>query len=269
VAKPCEEALSHAGLEIGDVDTLIATSETHLGFPALAARLHARLLARADCAALDVGGGCLGLVNALHVAKSLLLSGATACVLVATSDVHSHVLTPPKVKGQFGGLFGDGASAFVLQPGSDGRSHDRYFLGEFLFGCQPAYATAIQISLDTHQSYHLRFDGEALARAAVEQLEQTIEDLELRSGVKRDAAAAFATHQPNPRLVDLLARRLGVPSEKFPEVARVNGNLGSSTCGVALCRALAKRAENENIPRAPIFLASLGPGLLWGGAVFH
>jgi 3-oxoacyl-[acyl-carrier-protein] synthase-3 len=108
-----------------------------------------------------------------------------------------------------------------------------------------------------------------LARAAVEQLEETIEALELRSGMKRDSAAAFATHQPNPRLVDLLARRLKVPREKFPDIARVSGNLGSSTCGVALCRALSQHAHGAESSCAPIFLASLGPGLLWGGAVLH
>ncbi len=265
-ANACEGALAVSRVEIGDVDCVIATTETATGFPTLAARLYQSLHPRKDCMALDVGGGCMGLLNAFQVGKSLLLTGAAACVLVVSADVHSLVLTPQRVKGEFGGLFGDGASAFVLRRAEGGAS-PHYALGEFLFGCVPAYANAIQIALEDEHAFHLRFDGEALARAAVEQLEQIIEDLEARSGVTRADVAAFATHQPNPRLVSLLARRLGVPAGKFPEVARTSGNLGASTCGVALCRALTQHASRPQ--RAPIFMASLGPGLLWGGAVLH
>ena len=91
----------------------------------------------------------------------------------------------------------------------------------------------------------------------------------MRTGAKRAAAASFATHQPNPRLLDLLARQLGVPREKFPQVARKFGNLGSSTCGVALALTLAQRDGRPVAERAPIFVAALGPGLLWGGLVLY
>jgi 3-oxoacyl-[acyl-carrier-protein] synthase-3 len=209
------------------------------------------------------------LANALYVGKSLLESGAAGCVLVVTADVHSRILTPQRVRGQFGGLFGDGASAFVLRRVGGAESESCYVLGDFLFGCQGTYASALRIGLDGHHALKLHFEGEALARAAVEQLETLIEDLELRSGQKRSEAAAFATHQPNPRLVDLLARRLGVSRERFPEVARTCGNLGSSTCAVALSHALSQLTALPADERGPIFLASLGPGLLWGGCVME
>ena len=61
----------------------------------------------------------------------------------------------------------------------------------------------------------------------------------------------------------LLAKVTRVPVETFPPIARTAGNLGSSTCGAALHTALL-RACAEGDTR-PIFLASLGPGLLFGG----
>lgn len=264
-ARACEQALAKAGMDIGGVDCIVTTSETHAGFPSFAARLHAQLLAEPNCGALDIGGGCLGAVNALAVAQSLIAAGMFRSVLIVTADVHSRILTPARVRGEFGALFGDGASAFVLRAG-DGQA-GFYSPGEFLFGCDPAAASAIRVGLSRDLSLELDFDGGDLARAAVSRLQELMVGLERRSGARRAAAGAFATHQPNPRLVDLLARHMHVPREKFPAVARQYGNLGSSTCGVALSMALSDCAARPAGQRGPIFVAALGPGLLWGGTV--
>jgi len=66
-------------------------------------------------------------------------------------------------------------------------------------------------------------------------------------------------------LVTLLAKQCGVAAELFPAVARVSGNLGSSTFGVALAKAFEGTHTDKAAKRKPIFLASLGPGLLYGG----
>lgn len=58
----------------GEIGWLIATSETHRAYPSLATELHATLSLPDRCAALDVGGACLGALNALAIAKSLLLA---------------------------------------------------------------------------------------------------------------------------------------------------------------------------------------------------
>jgi hypothetical protein len=63
----------------------------------------------------------------------------------------------------------------------------------------------------------------------------------------------------------LLAKQSNLPASVFPEVARKSGNLGSSTCGVALHVALDAATKMLVSARKPIFLASLGPGLLYGG----
>lgn len=264
--RACEAALARADAGMEAVDCIIATSETHLGFPSLGARLHAALLADKRCAVLDVGGGCLGLVNALAVARALSVSGRHRSILIATADVHSRLLSPARVKGEFGALFGDGASAFVISHAPRGPAGS-YLLGESLLGCDPAGASAVRIFPNQSDGLDLTFDGESLARTAVTLLQETIEDLELRTGVNRQAAAAFATHQPNPRLVALLARQLRVPAEKFPPVAQKLGNLGSSTCGVALSLALSEATARPGKGRGPIFIAALGPGLVWGGTV--
>jgi len=259
-----QQALQRSSCGAAELDWLIATGETFREHPSLAAQLHSRLLARESCAALDVGGACLGLLHGLAVGQALIGCGQASTILVVTSDVHSRILTPQAVPGEFGGLFGDGASAFVLRSGSK-AGNAGYRLGQFRFGCVGQYASAIRIADCGGSKLDVHFDGEALSRAAITRLEKVIEDVELCSNIPRSSLAGLATHQPNPRLVTLLARQCGLPEEKFPPVARKFGNLGSSTSGVALDHILRSSATAGGMVKDPIFLASLGPGLLFGG----
>ena len=266
--RAAEKTLRAVSCSAQEIDWIICTSETHRGFPSLAARLHAQLLVRETCGALDAGGACLGLLHALVVAQAMIDSRRAQTILVVTSDVHSTVLIPGRVSGEFGGLFGDGASAFLLRSAPANLQKPgptQYALGEFSFGCSGQYAGAIRVADEAGLKLQVHFDGEALSRAAITRMEKIIFEVEQRSGIARDSLAGLATHQPNPRLVELLARQCGLPDEKFPVVARKFGNLGSSTCGVALDLLLQAAARVDVSARRPIFLASLGPGLLFGG----
>jgi len=214
---------------------------------------------------MDIGGACLGSVHALAVAKAFVESGHSGTVLVVTADVHSRTLIAGRVAGEFGGLFGDGASAFVVRRETKDASLAGFLLRDFFFGCASQYQQAIQVSAEPSDQLRVVFDGDALSRAATARLEECIHTLERLSGVGRGQVAAFATHQPNPRLVTLLAKRAGLPVEKFPLVADTRGNLGSTTCAAALHYALERAQQRGSGTLQPIFLASLGPGLLFGG----
>lgn len=264
-ARAAQQTMHDAGCGVQELDCIIATSETHRGYPSLSAQLHSQLLARETCGALDVGGACLGLLSALAFAQGLIAAGQARTIAIVTADVHSRIFTPGRVTGEFGGLFGDGASAFLLRSAGRPETQPSYRLGEFLFGCAGHYAGAIRVGDAPGGALELHFDGEALSRAAVTRLEKVILDLESRSGIARSSLEGLATHQPNPRLVTLLAKQCRLPKDKFPAVAQTYGNLGSSTCGVALDAILQKARASQPKASGPIFLASLGPGLLFGG----
>jgi len=263
----CQLALERARISPGDLDWIVCSSETFWRFPSLGSVLHAQLLARDTCGVLDIGGACVGLLKSLAVAKSLLATGTASRALVVTADVHSPHLAPGRVAGEFGGLFGDGASAFVVTRAGPDDSVRPFRLGDFQFGCAGTFSSALALAADVNGNLTLQFEGEVLARSAVARLGRIIRDLELRTGLSLDAASSFATHQPNPRLVELLARQAKLPLEKFPVVAKTCGNLGSSTCGVALAKALDEHGNKSADKRGPIFLAAVGPGMLWGGGV--
>jgi len=205
------------------------------------------------------------LLNGFAIAQGLIASARARTIAMITSDVHSRIFAPSRVPGEFGGLFGDGATAFLLRAATEPNPEYSYGLGVFFFGCAGQYAGAIRVSQALDGNLDVHFDGEALSRAAITRLERVVTDVELRSGIARASVQGLATHQPNPRLITLLAKQLGLPQHKFPAVAQNFGNLGSSTCGVALDAILRRTLGCKPEGCGPIFMASLGPGLLFGG----
>ncbi|HXN51297.1 MAG TPA: 3-oxoacyl-[acyl-carrier-protein] synthase III C-terminal domain-containing protein [Candidatus Acidoferrum sp.] len=265
--RAAQQALHRARVSVQNLDWIIATSETFLGFPSFAASLHATLLASATCQVLDIGGACIGLLNGLTVASALCTNPRVQCVLIVSSDMHSRILSAAKVPGKFGGLFGDGASAFLLQRRSQDLDQQPYVISGSLGGCAGAFSSLLRIRPGKDASICLEFDGKGLARAAVDRMERMITDVEKACGVDRAAFSAFALHQPNPRLLDTLITRTSLPADKVPLVAKYCGNLGSSTCGVALSMALDIHGTKLRNARGPILAASLGPGMVWTGLV--
>ncbi len=266
-----QQALGVAGLSADGLDWILATSETRVGVPSLGASLHAALLASSRCAVLDIGGACAGVVNCLMVADALFAAGKANCVLIASADVHSRLLAPGRVPGEFGGLFGDGASAFVMRRAESTAAADAapYRMLASMGSCLGMYASALEVRPGAEGAIELQFDGEALAHAAVDRMAMIVSDLEAASGRSRDTASAFAIHQPNPRIVEIFLRRAKLPPGKAPVLTRTTGNLGSSTCGFALSAALGEHSHKPRGERGPIFVAALGPGLLWAGAVLE
>jgi len=264
--RAAELALEKAELGPEDVDVLVATSATSLGFPSLAALLHSRLLVPESCAALDVGGACVGIIHAFAAAQGWLGGSRHRVALIVASEVNSRALARPGVPGEFRGLFGDGASAFVLRQTEDSApAHFRW--GDILSGCAGAHSSALSVIPGATGNLDVIFRGEQLATAAVSSLCQIVERLERLSGKSRTQVDCFALHEPNPRLVEIFAARAGIPMEKIPRIAQTAGNLGSVTCGVNLCAALSRLEEADPQSRERlIFTAAVAPGLLWAGA---
>jgi 3-oxoacyl-[acyl-carrier-protein] synthase III len=259
-----EAALGVAGIEAGDVDLLAGTSATLPGLPSFSAALHTRLLLSEQCRVLEAGGACVGLLSALWVANAVLTAEGRGTALVVASEVHSRLLASLQAPGALRGLFGDGACAFVLKGGGT-RDNSPFTVGAFTIGCSGRFASAFETRLNPMGGADFHFKGEQLGRAAVDHLQRVVEQLERLSGRPRSQVDAFAVHEPNPRLVRVLAHNLHVPLEKMPLISRTYGNLGSATCGVALCVALRTLRKTTESAHPLIFVATVGPGLLWAG----
>ena len=264
--RAAEIALEMTEIPVEQIDFLVATSATFLGFPSFAASLHSRLLLRETSGALDVGGACAGLIYSLAVAKSLLRTRPQGVALVVAAEVHSRRLDAPQVPGEFRGLFGDGACAFVLTNATTDAQIDCVRLREFVWGCSGTFASSLCVKISENDGLNVQFKGEQLAHAAITELERIIATLENLSAKPRSEVDYFALHQPNPRVVEILAERAKIPWERIPLVSMSNGNLGSVTCGASLCQALTSfRMGGSQLRKPLIFMAAVAPGLIWGG----
>jgi 3-oxoacyl-[acyl-carrier-protein] synthase III len=129
------------------------------------------------------------------------------------------------------------------------------------------YSSALRLRRAADESIVLNFHGEALAQGAIDLLEKTLSELEIRSGKHRDSASAFALHQPNHRVTEILLRRAKLPPNKVPLITKSCGNLGASTSGAALGIALDSYSGKPRSERGPIFLAAVAPGIVWDGVL--
>ncbi|MGH9430818.1 MAG: hypothetical protein ACRD3T_04690, partial [Terriglobia bacterium] len=186
-----EAALAKAGVGLDQVDVLVVTSATWMAFPALAARLHSRLLLDGRCGAFDVGGACVGVIHALSTARALLSTGRNVALVVGV-EVNSRPLA--QAPGEFRGLFGDGACAFILSCFDGAVPGQSYRLGNFISGCAGDHASALRLSLSGSGSVQVEFKGEELAGAAISALDRVLQGLEGQSGAPRSEVGWFALH---------------------------------------------------------------------------
>src|SRR5258707_14386953 len=113
----------------------------------------------------------------------MLMGGQAQKIVVASADVHSRTLGPGRTAGEFGGLFGDGASAFLLSRKVPEQGKIAYRFGEFFFGCAAQYAEAISINDKAGSGLEIQFDGEALSRAALHRMEEVLSAVGQRRGI--------------------------------------------------------------------------------------
>jgi len=117
--KAGREALLASGASTADIDLLIISTDTpaHLS-PATASEVQHRL-ELSNAAAFDVNCACAGFVTALDIAGKFLDGAQYKKALVVGTYAMSKFLNPED--GVSTPLFGDGAGAFVLEAGGEGR----------------------------------------------------------------------------------------------------------------------------------------------------
>src|SRR5260221_13268414 len=93
-ADACRKVLEQCCEDAQNLDGVIAASETDHAYPSLSAQLHARLKLRERSTALDVGSGCLALLQVLCVAQAMLMAGQAQKILVAHGEVDTRTLGP-------------------------------------------------------------------------------------------------------------------------------------------------------------------------------
>ena len=219
-------AMADAGVEASEIDLIVlATSTPDFVFPSTACLVQANLGAKGS-AAFDVQAVCSGFVYALTTADSFIRAGAR-CALVIGAEVFSRILDWNDRKTCV--LFGDGAGAVILK-----ASDKPGILAAQLHadGSQTKILSAegnVAYGSVTGDPF-LRMDGQAVFKQAVTVLDRSARDTCAEAGVDVSEVDWLIPHQANVRILNFLARKLSVPTEKV--VITVDQHANTSAASV-------------------------------------
>jgi len=263
-----QRALEAAGCAAGDVDLLlVATTFPDMTCPGTAPFV-ARGLGTGDAPFFDLTAGCTGFIYGLAVAEAFLASGLAQCVLLIGSEALSRVTDWRDRRTCV--LFGDGAGAVVLRPGSAGTG----VLGVSIHGDpekalllhMPAGGTRLPASRETVDArlHFLQMEGSGVFRNAVPLMAEAIEHALHRAKLPMGEVDWVIPHQANLRIIDALARRLAVPPDRvITNVDRV-ANTSSASIPIALDEAV---RGGRVRPGHVVAMTAFGAGITYGAAV--
>ena len=254
-------ALQAAGVPAADIDLIIvATSTPDFVFPSTACLLQAKLGVKGS-AAFDVQAVCSGFVYALSVADNFVKSGNCRRALVVGAEVFSRILDWND-RGTCV-LFGDGAGAVVLCASEEPGIHASVLRAD------GSHAGMLSVPGNVNRgaiagSPFLQMDGQAVFKFAVRVLEESARETAVKARMSLEEIDWLIPHQANVRILEAVARKLGLPREKLVVTVDHHGNTSAASVPLALDEYL--RAGRIR-PGHRLMLQGVGGGFTWGSSL--
>jgi 3-oxoacyl-[acyl-carrier-protein] synthase-3 len=263
-AEAARKALEAAGRKPEDVDLIIvATTTPDLTFPA-AATIVQRKLGCPVGTAFDLQAVCSGFVYALSVADGFVARGRAKCALVIGAETMTRLMDWTD-RGTCV-LFGDGAGAVVLEPQTgEGTTADRGLLG-FALRADGTKQDLLFVDggVSTGQIGHLRMQGNQVFRHAVVNISEAIFAAAKDAGVEVGEVDWFIPHQANQRILEGVARRVGIDESKVVTTVSEHANTSAASIPLAWYQAV---QDGRIKPGQLLLLEAMGGGLTWGACV--
>ena len=264
------QALKKAGLKPGDIDLIIvATISGDMVFPSTACFLQKKLGAK-KAAAFDLNAACSGFVYGLHLANSLIKSGAHNRVLLVGAEVLSK-FTDWRDRTTCV-LFGDGAGAVLLE----GTKEKQGIYSTHIYSdgslsdliCLPGGGSRNPCSKESilKRLHFMKMKGNETFKVAVRTLEELATRTLEENGLEPSQLSLLIPHQANLRIIQATAKRLGLSPEKVFINIEKYGNTSSASIPIALDEAVqAGRCRKGEYT----LLEAFGGGLTWGSALIR
>jgi 3-oxoacyl-[acyl-carrier-protein] synthase-3 len=257
-------AMADAKCAPSEIDlVIVATTTPDLTFPATAARVQAELGINQG-AAFDLQAVCSGFVFALATADNFLVRGQAKRALVIGAETFSRIVDWEDRTTCV--LFGDGAGAVVLEAQDETRAGSRGVMSTFLRtdGRMHDLLYVDGGPSQTQTVGKVRMVGNAVFRHAVEHISGAMLEACARAAVSIDQVDWFVPHQANQRILDGVARKLGIPTDKVVSTVAVHGNTSAASVPLALDTAV---RDGRIQPGQLVLMEALGGGLTWGAAL--
>ena len=261
-------ALAAADLDPMELDLILLGSLTNDSLCPNTASLIADALGARNAAALDINSACTGFLYGLHIGTNLIRTGAHKKVLVIGGEFISHYMNWRRR--DVAVLFGDACGAVVLE-----ATDKPVGLISAKIGCEADAKYAIQIT-NLGSAYSRlseeflyvgwNFEGQEVFKRAVKSMAQACADVLEEAGLSVDDVNLVVPHQANKRILDALAKRVGINEERVFVNVHKYGNTSAGTIPVALAEAL---EEGRIKPGDYVLSATFGAGLTWGAALIR
>jgi 3-oxoacyl-[acyl-carrier-protein] synthase-3 len=260
-------ALAAAGRTPDDVDLIIvATTTPDLTFPAVATIVQRKLGCPIGIA-FDVQAVCSGFVYALSVADGFVARDRSKCALVIGAETMTRLMDWTD-RGTCV-LFGDGAGAFVLEPQvGEGTTADRGLLG-FALRADGTKQDLLYVDggvSTNRQTGYLRMQGNQVFRHAVVNISEAVVAAAADAGIDVPTVDWFIPHQANQRILEGVAKRLGIEESKVISTVAEHANTSAASIPLALDQGL---KDGRIKPGQLLLLEAMGGGLTWGACVLR
>jgi 3-oxoacyl-[acyl-carrier-protein] synthase-3 len=266
--KASVEALKIAKISAKQIDLiLVATITPDMFFPSTACFLQKKLNI-APQPAFDLSAACSGFIYGISIAKAFIESGLYKNILLVGSEELSKITDWEDRNTCV--LFGDGAGAIVLSSSEQHNDILSVYLGsdssysDLLF--MPAGGTTNPATLDTvnNKMHTIKMSGKNVFKIAVQKMVLAAKKALDISCKKIEDIKLFIPHQANMRIIEAVAKKMGIDMGKVFVNIHKTGNISSATTITALDEAI----KTGKLKKGDLVeLIAFGGGFTWGATV--
>lgn len=256
-----QDAIESSGVDKNSIDGIIvATTTPDLIFPGVATIVQNKAGISNNCFAFDVNGVCTGFVHALTVADSMIKAGVVKRIAVIGAETMSRILDWDDRSTVV--LFGDGAGAFILERAVEklGIIDSKLFSEGSLCG-----ALYVPGGPSSGQSAgKVQMNGREVFKVAVNKGFQITKEIMEANGLGAEDVDYLIMHQANVRILDAVAKKLGLESSKIVKSVANHANTSAASIPLAFCEQF-----GNTIPHGKnIIFTGFGAGMSWGSIYF-
>ncbi|MBO5611276.1 MAG: ketoacyl-ACP synthase III [Prevotella sp.] len=264
--KAAKQLLKKTGAEPDSIDALIvATTTGDYRFPSTASIVAGKLGLK-NAFAYDISAACCGFLYTLDSVACMIEAGRYKRAIVIGAEKMSSMVdykdraTCP--------LFGDGAAAVMVEATEEeGVGYiDSYLRTDGLglpFLHMKAGGSVCPSSHFTvnHRLHYIYQEGRTVYRYAVSNMSEDCEIIAARNGLTKENIAFIIPHQANLRIIEAVAKRLGVSQEQVIVNIEHVGNTSAASIPLAIWENEHKFKKGDNI-----ILTAFGAGFVHGAS---